>query len=76
MIALLLALALSNMPPPPPDTCKNTGVGTACRTPRRTPGVCVKAECPKTEVGPAGAKTVKVECLVCITPPADAGAQP
>jgi hypothetical protein len=74
MIALLVALALSNMPPPPPDTCKDTGVGTACRTPRRSAGICVQTQCPKTEFSPQGSKTVMVDCLVCKNPGPDGGA--
>lgn len=73
MIPLLVAFVLSNMPAPPPDTCQDTGVGTACRTPGRTAGVCVQTQCPKTEFSDKGVKTVRVECLVCRTPGPDAG---
>ena len=73
MIALLLALALSNLPPPAPDTCKDTGAGTACRTRTWREGVCVQSKCPRTEVGKAGAKTEQVDCLVCQVAAADGG---
>ncbi|MBS1150078.1 MAG: hypothetical protein H6Q89_1776 [Myxococcaceae bacterium] len=73
MIALLVALALSNMPPPAPDTCKDTGVGTKCKTRSWTEGVCVKSQCPQTTFSKAGSKTVMVDCLVCQPPGADGG---
>jgi hypothetical protein len=73
MIALLVALAISNMPPPPRDTCKETGAGTACRTQRRQAGVCVKSQCPKTEYKASGDTTVMVDCLVCREPGPDGG---
>ena len=71
MIALLLALALSNMPPPPPDTCKTAAVGAACKTRGWTEGTCAQSQCPKTEFSAKGSKTVMVDCMVCKAPPAD-----
>ncbi len=73
MKTLLLFLALTNMPPPPPNTCPGQAVGTACNTPRRTNGVCVQGQCPKTEFSAKGSKTVMVDCMKCEDPPADAG---
>ncbi len=68
MIALLVALAISNMPPPPPNLCKKAAAGTPCLTDRRREGVCVDAQCPKTEMNADGAKTVRVDCRVCQQP--------
>lgn len=65
MKALLVALALANLPPPPPDTCKDTGAGSACKTRRQTDGVCAPARCPMTEFSAKGSKTTMVDCLTC-----------
>lgn len=72
-VLLLLHLAFGNMPPPPPNTCPRDGVGAECRTKSYGKGVCVKSTCPRTEMGPNGAKTTEVECLVCAKPPEDGG---
>ena len=75
MKTLLLALALTNMPPPPPNTCPGKPAGTACKTERRTAGVCVQAQCPKTEFSQKGSKTVMVDCMKCEEAPADGGSK-
>ena len=73
MIALLIALAISNMPPPAPETCKVSGA--SCKTRQWRDGVCVQSQCPKTEFSKEGSKTVMVDCFVCQLPNADGGSK-
>jgi len=73
VIALLLALTVGNMPPPPPNLCKKRDAGTPCLTPRRREGTCATTQCPQTEASEKGVKTVMVECRVCQQP--DGGTQ-
>ena len=73
MIALLVAFALSNMPPPPPDTCKESAIGASCKTRNGGDGACAQAQCPQTTFSPAGSKTVMVDCRVCRPVSADGG---
>lgn len=73
MIGLLLTLALSNLPPYPPNSCPGKEPGTSCLTQRQTNGVCVHAQCPKTEFSKAGSKTVQVDCMKCEESGADGG---
>ena len=61
----MLALALTNMPPPPLDVCPRRDAGTSCLTRRRSNGVCVRTQCEKIEVGKDGSKIVLVDCLKC-----------
>ena len=74
-LALAIALLFGNMPPPPPETCAKDGMGAVCKTRGWGTGVCVKTTCPKTTMGPDGAKTEQVDCLACRAPLKDGGTQ-